>query len=185
MFHGAGTYQTAPGMATASPTYDPTFRKMGNGQAVAAGQMQAQVLRQSQGVGNGPQVRSTSEQLEVLCGPLLNYRRMSGEHTNNPVWHGSVLLVTAPGQIPERLSLRCIGSAGGSSTANGYAASLDRSFPGTKLLRDVPDRYLQDTPRELQQADLIGCIPNGAKGCTRTTPPVCPRQRPDDFTHWL
>ncbi|KAK0929370.1 hypothetical protein LTR91_010138 [Friedmanniomyces endolithicus] len=143
MFHGAGTYQTAPGMATASPTYDPTFRKMGNGQAVAAGQMQAQVPRQSQGVGNGPQVRSTSEQLEVLCGPLLNYRRMSGEHTNNPVWHGSVLLVTAPGQIPERLSLRCVGSADGSSTANGYAASLDRSFPGTKLYEDPGKAFWQ------------------------------------------
>ncbi|TKA69367.1 hypothetical protein B0A55_06155 [Friedmanniomyces simplex] len=142
-FQGEGTHQTATGATIASLKHDSTSRKPDYGRAVAAGQTQEQVAQHSQGVGNGPQVRSTTEQLEVLCGPLLNYRHMSGEQTDSPVWHGSVLLVTTPGQLPERLSLNYVGSAGGSSTMNGLSASLDRRFPGTKLYEDPGKAFWQ------------------------------------------
>lgn len=62
------------------------------------------------GVGDGPQALSTSKGVQVLCGPLLNYRRMSGEKTENPVWHGSVLIVTTPGHQGPEMTLRSASS---------------------------------------------------------------------------
>ncbi|USP76177.1 hypothetical protein yc1106_03451 [Curvularia clavata] len=35
--------------------------------------------------------------LDVVLGPLLNYRRTSNQQTGQPIWHGSVLIVTKPG----------------------------------------------------------------------------------------
>lgn len=58
------------------------------------------------GVGQGPQVVSTSQAIETLCGPLLNYKRMSNTSTSKARWHGSVLIVTTPGQIDPKLYLR-------------------------------------------------------------------------------
>ena len=49
------------------------------------------------GVGNGPQIVSTSPGLDVISGPLLNYRRTS-TNGGETLWHGSVLIVTTPGQ---------------------------------------------------------------------------------------
>ena len=51
-----------------------------------------------QGIGQGPQVVSTSGSLDVVLGPLLNYRRTSNQQAGQPIWHGSVLVVTKPGQ---------------------------------------------------------------------------------------
>ncbi|KAF1928099.1 uncharacterized protein M421DRAFT_167564 [Didymella exigua CBS 183.55] len=51
----------------------------------------------STGVGNGPQIVSTSAGLDVIAGPLLNYRRTS-TNGGETLWHGSVLIVTTPGQ---------------------------------------------------------------------------------------
>ena len=70
---------------------------------------------QPNGIGRGPQVLSTTDNFEIVCGPLLNYRRMSGAHTESPIWHGSVLVVTTPGQQPEPLELECVSSKEGSS----------------------------------------------------------------------
>ena len=50
------------------------------------------------GIGQGPQVLSTSGVLDVIMGPLLNYRRTSNQQSGQPIWHGSVLIVTTPGQ---------------------------------------------------------------------------------------
>ncbi|CAN9105922.1 hypothetical protein CC77DRAFT_117894 [Alternaria alternata] len=50
------------------------------------------------GIGAGPQVISTSGVVDVIMGPLLNYRRTSNQQAGQPVWHGSVLIVTTPGQ---------------------------------------------------------------------------------------
>ena len=91
---------------------------------------------QVDGSGLGPQVVSTTPNLELVCGPLLNYRRMSDEHTQNPVWHGSVLIVTTPGQRPDQLSLRCTGPLSDSGMSNGQPASLERSFQAIKLYED-------------------------------------------------
>ncbi|KAI4913873.1 hypothetical protein J4E90_005593 [Alternaria incomplexa] len=50
------------------------------------------------GIGAGPQVISTSGAVDVIMGPLLNYRRTSNQQAGQPVWHGSVLIVATPGQ---------------------------------------------------------------------------------------
>lgn len=82
------------------------------------------------GVGSGPEVVSTSPGLEVLCGPLLNYRHMSGENTDNPVWHGSVLVVSSPGNVPEKLSLQGQGAQ-------------PQQVEGTKLYEDEMSAFWQ------------------------------------------
>ena len=52
-----------------------------------------------------------SSQIEVLCGPLLNYQRMS-EEQGRTVWHGTVLLVTKPGRHAPELELAPITRVG-------------------------------------------------------------------------
>lgn len=134
-FQGDGHHSTATGAAAATVKHstgggDDRFAE---DRTYAPEDTQRAVSQHARGVGDGPQMRSTTDRLQVLCGPLLNYRRMSGEHTESPVWHGSVLLVTAPGQIPDQLRLSCIGSVGGSGMANG---SREESFSGEKLYED-------------------------------------------------
>jgi hypothetical protein len=124
---------------------------------------------QTNGVGTGPQLRSTSSDVEVLCGPLLNYRRMSGEHTDNPVWHGSVLIVTTPGQIPEQLSLSCLGASGSGGQPNGHSGSLDRTVAGNKLYEDTRKCFWQfdvEAPFQEQESAWEYSIPRlvSAKG---------------------
>ena len=97
------------------------------------GELPAPPQAQVNGVGVGPQVLSTTDKLEILCGPLLNYRRMSGEHTADPAWHGSVLVVTTPGQRPEPIRVRCAGLAGSNE---GAQHNLERSFKAVKLYED-------------------------------------------------
>lgn len=87
-----------------------------------------------QGVGTGPQDIDTSDALEVICGPLLNYKRMSNTQSDSPIWHGSVLVVTKPGQADPQLSLRCLELLNGSSDTN--AGKSPRSFHGEKLYAD-------------------------------------------------
>jgi hypothetical protein len=86
------------------------------------------------GVGNGPQIISTSKGLEVICGPLLNYRHMSGENTDNPIWHGSVLIVSLAGNIPEKLNLQQAGAG-----SNGRPEQIQ----GTKLYEDEKSAFWQ------------------------------------------
>ncbi|KAK4547276.1 hypothetical protein LTR36_000931 [Oleoguttula mirabilis] len=136
-FQGDGHHSTATGAAAAALKHNTGGGdRMGQTRTYAQQDTKRGVSHHSRGVGDGPQVRSTTDKLEVLCGPLLNYRRMSGEHTGSPVWHGSVLLVTTPGQIPERLRLSCVGPVAGSDMTNGHSASTDRTFSGEKLYED-------------------------------------------------
>lgn len=104
------------------------------------------------GVGDGPQVMSTSQELEVQCGPLLNYRRMSSVESGSPIWHGTVLVVTNPGQRQPELRLRCLGPSSDGTRDNGLNALVDgetnvsydgyssghrsRTFQGVKLYED-------------------------------------------------
>ena len=54
------------------------------------------------GVSNDPmrgtsyQSNGTAQDLEVICGPLLNYKHLS-DADRAPIWHGSVLIVAKPG----------------------------------------------------------------------------------------
>jgi len=95
------------------------------------------VKRGNIGVGAGPQVVSTSNSLEVLCGPLLNYRRMSGEHTDNPIWHGSVLIVTTPGQSGPEMQIALQGSS--------QAEGLSGTIQGEKLYEDTKSGFWRFT----------------------------------------
>lgn len=55
---------------------------------------------------------------EFRCGPLLNYKGMSGRDEQNQVWHGSVLVVTTPGEQEPRLEVGCMGSLRGEKGAD-------------------------------------------------------------------
>lgn len=87
------------------------------------------------GIGTGPQVISTSEGLDVIGGPLLNYRRTSNQETGQPIWHGSVLIVTTPGQQTPQLVLSPAGAVD-PSVGNASFSVDARTFHGEKLYED-------------------------------------------------
>lgn len=92
--------------------------------------------QQGEGIGTGPQIVSTTDDVDVLCGPLLNYKRMSNEHTENPQWHGSVLIVTNPGCRPGALTLSCLGPVGAGAVSNGQTGQQEIQFPAQRLFED-------------------------------------------------
>jgi hypothetical protein len=98
------------------------------------------------GYGSGVRIQTRAEDVKLLCGPLLNYRRMSKEGGQS-LWHGSVLVVVSPGAQPPELQLRCLagvdgvagqGAQGGSTNedAGTNAISGSRSVRGEKLYED-------------------------------------------------
>ena len=93
---------------------------------------QGPITNGDHGVGDGPQLLSTQNGIKVLVGPLLNYRRMSEEKTDAPIWHGSVLIVATPGQTAPALQLR--NAAGGES-------SYSRSIQAEKLYEDPASSF--------------------------------------------
>ena len=98
--------------------------------------------------------------LEVLCGPLLNYRHMTEEETETPVWHGSVLLVTKPGETPPELRLRFAGPVdghanNGSPHVDGLAAPDDVGHEGTVAPSTVTGfKLYSDRSRAFWRVDL-------------------------------
>jgi hypothetical protein len=158
-----GGHQTATGAAVAAIAHHTDDTLLRNEHDVTAEDTQRAIPTQSNGIGAGPQIVSTSGQVEVICGPLINYRRMSGEHTDNPVWHGSVLLVTSPGNKPEQLKVTCQGPVGSSGMTNGHSTSLDRSFSGVKLFEDPRKAFWQfsiEVPFQEQESAWEYSIPN-------------------------
>nr|POE47572.1 uncharacterized protein CFP56_00903 [Quercus suber] len=160
---GSGSHRTLPGAAAAAIAQRPDERR-GNGaykqDNAITSQTQHPVQESEHGIGAGPQVRSTNGELEVVCGPLLNYRRMSGEHTTDPVWHGSVLIVTTPGNAPEGLRLSCVGSGDGQT--NGHSANLNQTFQGSKLYEDPHKAFWQfslDLPFQERESHWEYLIP--------------------------
>jgi hypothetical protein len=118
--------------------------------ATVAGGTEAETVQNgTHGVGTGPKLISTSNELEVLCGPLLNYKRMNNDSPEAPIWHGSVLIVTTPGQTHPELTLKCLGLAG-TGQGNGSAPVTGTgTFGGTKLYEDTNKafwRFLIDVP---------------------------------------
>ncbi|KAL4896382.1 hypothetical protein BDV59DRAFT_172748 [Aspergillus ambiguus] len=55
-------------------------------------------------------VYEPSAHIDVVCGPLLNYKGMDSSHSA-PMWRGSVLMVSKPGPSQPRLLLRPAASA--------------------------------------------------------------------------
>lgn len=123
---------------------------------------QSAIPQTDRGVGHGPHIQSTSKEIEVKCGPLLNYKRMSNENTSSPTWHVSVLIVTSPGQVDPRLSLRSLGPV--SSTAStGQRDHEERAFRAEKLYEDARAafwRFLLDVPVQAFEARWQYTIPS-------------------------
>lgn len=100
------------------------------------------------GIGQGPQVLSTSDTLDVIAGPLLNYRRTSNQQTGQPIWHGSILIVTTPGQEIPRLVLSPAGAIDPNFGNARYSVD-GRTFSGEKLYEDSKRafwRFIVDVP---------------------------------------
>ncbi|RMZ72685.1 transcription factor btf3 [Pyrenophora seminiperda CCB06] len=109
------------------------------------------------GIGQGPQVISTSGALQVIMGPLLNYRRTSTQQSGQPIWHGSVLIVTTPGQqdanvAPANPQL-VLSPAGAVERSMGDArfSVAERTFHGQKLYEDPKKafwRFIIEAPMQ-------------------------------------
>lgn len=92
---------------------------------------------QVNGVGSSAEKRSGG-QLQVMCGPLLNYQGMTEERTQT-VWHGSVLLVVKPGSHVPHLELVSRGAVAQTDTQPaGVFSSTERatSVEGLELYQD-------------------------------------------------
>ena len=78
-------------------------------------------------------------QVEVLCGPLLNYKGAAKSSTGQQQWQGSVLIVTTPASPQPVLELKCLGLGGPegnrSQTAQSGAHHV-QTVDGVKLYSD-------------------------------------------------
>jgi len=129
------------------------------------------------GIGQGPQVVSISKGVEVLCGPLLNYRRMSKEHTDNPIWHGSVLIVTTPGTIDPELRVRIKRTSGDGEVYTGVA-SYTKSIRGEKLYEDPKGafwRFMIEVPFQSRESIWEYGIVNAIQSDRNPNDPSQPR----------
>ncbi|KAG8533395.1 uncharacterized protein KY384_002178 [Bacidia gigantensis] len=113
---------------------------------------------QHDGVGNAPPVVSTTEELDIMCGPLLNYKGTTTAPGRAPLWHGSVLIVTKPGQKQPQSTLKCRGHAWPEAQTNKSSESHPRSVEvvtAVKLYED-PDktfwRFAIDLPLQEYEA---------------------------------
>lgn len=92
----------------------------------------------------------SSGQMNVMCGPLLNYQGMVEEGTQT-IWHGSVLLVVEPGpQIPQ-LKLRNLGPAAQADVRkpSGFLSKAEEviAVEGLKLYQDPIKTFWRFTLR--------------------------------------
>jgi hypothetical protein len=97
----------------AQSVFGPAELTLGTGQTdgqVASRDDRLYVSESQEGYGTGPDVTNSSDAFEVLCGPLLNYQRMSEENSSAAYWHGSVLLVTKPNLKIPSLELKSLGA---------------------------------------------------------------------------
>ena len=102
------------------------------------------------GIGQAPrvQVASTYSGPSVILGPLLNYRRTSNQETGQPIWHGSVLIVTNPGQQSPQLDLSPAGAVD-ANMGNAAFTAGSRTVVGEKLYEDPRKgfwRFIIDVP---------------------------------------
>lgn len=126
------------------------------------------------GYGSEPQAGNTNSYLEVICGPLLNYKHMNVESSSS-TWHGSVLIVTTPTQKQPVLRLRQTGPVSHGSNgvytnghtnghANGHASSSQgNTFYGIKLYEDPNKafwRFSISVPLEVYEARWEYVIPD-------------------------
>lgn len=97
-----------------------------------------------------PSLPTVNHGLEILCGPLLNYKGMRIVESEVPVWHGSVLIVAKPGSAQPFLKLECLGV----QTHTGQRISLlpnDANEPDT-----VPKGSTHNPPEACHTDDVPG-----------------------------
>ncbi|KAK5094417.1 hypothetical protein LTR24_003571 [Lithohypha guttulata] len=101
---------------------------------------------------NGISSTTADSEIEVLCGPLINYQHMGYPSGGRPIWNGTVLIVTKPTPMNPRLEYGPAGSRGETMTAEGL-----------KLYQD-PDkafwRFSLEVPLTDGQAEWSYAIPN-------------------------
>lgn len=115
------------------------------------------------GLGTGPETLSTSDNIEVKCGPLLNYKGLGNANSASPTWRGSVLIVTVPSQKEPELNLRCLGAFASTATADTTSDSQTKNFRGEKLYEDPRGafwRFVIDLPLQAFEAKWEYNIPN-------------------------
>lgn len=124
------------------------------------------VFDMSDGVGNGPRVINVSDKMEVFCGPLLNYKGMRTNVNGQTRWHGSVLVVTLPGQRRPTLRLRPRGPVshpGNVGVENGQPSfGQEITVEARKLFADLRKsfwRFTLDVPVETYEARWEYTIP--------------------------
>ena len=91
------------------------------------------------GVGGG--------ELEIICGPLLNYKHLS-DPESRPIWNGSVLIVTKPGRQNPQLLLR--------EASSNTAEAAGRRFGGLRLYSNSSRTFWQfkiDVPLREQEVE--------------------------------
>ena len=106
-------------------------------------------FRVPNGFGKPPMIQTGDGDVEIMCGPLLNYKHMSNLQSGSPTWHGSVLIVTSPDQPLPGLILKSIGSVAeqadqpdsmvnGNGTAHikSHVGEGERTFEGDLLYSD-------------------------------------------------
>lgn len=107
---------------------------------------------------------SSRDSVDVLCGPLLNYKHMSDAQGATPIWHGSVLLVTKPADVPPKLRLRFDRHTEESmNSQNSSDLSQPRTFKGFKLYSDPVKAFWRfdiDLPLQSSEARWEYTIPN-------------------------
>ena len=93
----------------------------------------------------GP-VNGRKDEMEIVCGPLLNYKGMRDAGLEASLWRGSVLIVTKPSRQQPQLKAQCKGpwhgrheSTGGQSelsTTTAPTFSHERNIAGVKIYED-------------------------------------------------
>lgn len=145
--------------------YKPVTNGMSNGHAQGQNGMAETPVVSANGVrsdyvqSDGSSIPPDSSRPSgIICGPLLNYKRMSQSGTGSLSWHGSILIVTKPGDRQYTdLFLSCVGRVQGSTTTNGYEnnKTTTQQVRGSRLYEDEEKyfwRFLIEVP--LQESEM-------------------------------
>lgn len=164
------THENGVVIATDEAKSKVTDNSPTHGPPVDSGKTFDQVANTEVGYGNGPVIISTIDELDVLCGPLLNFKSLSNNApSGRQKWHGTVLIVTKPGKRRPQLHLKCVDftKADNSSgpvngirdgcighESSGVASGPESSIQGVKLYADPVKAFWRfDLELRLQESE--------------------------------